>query len=402
MKKVLSKIAIRVFLIISSIFLALLVTEISLRIAKYQKKELPWRWVAGREEEVNHLFALHSQRIYSLNKNVNNSKANYDPIWASDKLGFRYNPDHDDTLDKKSHLSIVMVGDSFTYGHEIEHHETYPAQVEGELKKTNKNVVIHNVGVPGYGLDQEFLYIRDEIIPNHHPDIIVWNINVNDIPDSNEACLFKEKGDVFIQIPAWRNTLYLQGFLLRRTPTFIQNSLLLNVFLNSLKTIIKTERFTIGCTSYSLRREQVLKKFKFFLNEVKKISQEEGIEILITLVPFQFYFDEGIKNDNGNFFNYQELKKLLSSSEFKFIDTNQVIAQRIKPRLFAFRNNFNSIAFVNKNYAILGVSDQDLAQTLFQDDGFKYGSRHLNKSGCQFFAKVVAKELEQYLLNLIP
>ena len=203
--KVLFSIISRIILVVLSFSLAIFLIETGLKITNYQKKELAFRWAIERKKDIRPLFAIHPQRIYAMNKNIGNSEKYYYPLWASDKYGFRYNPSHKNDISYKK--SIIMVGDSFTFGFKLEDiNDAYPARVEKQLRSAGENVIVYNAGIPGYGLDQEFLYIRDELI-NHRPDMLVWNINVNDLFDSNETCLFKEKARQFLS-----GFLYLGSF----------------------------------------------------------------------------------------------------------------------------------------------------------------------------------------------
>jgi lysophospholipase L1-like esterase len=399
MKK-LPKIFIKLSLVISSVFLALLVAEVSLKITNYQKKEIPWRWTVGISEGEPHqpLFDLHLQRIYALNKNIKNDISNFDPLWSSDEYGFRYNPSHEHNINQNNKKVIVFVGDSFTYGINVEAHKTYPAMVEKKLHKINKDIVVHNAGVLGYGIDQEFLYIRDDIIPNHQPDIIVWSINDNDLFDSNQACLFIGRQSTLKQIPVWLNSLYLQGILLKITPSFLHDSALINLLLYLPMAITHRQRYTIGCTfpehgQHEGDQAQFSRKIKYFLNELEKITLQKNIKLLITLVPLGEYFDGTILNNNFKFKEYQFLRNPQLFYSFEFIDSNQEIAALLRPNLFASRNNSCSVTLSNNtdnsSSEVLGISTENLAEHLFFDD-----DDHLNEEGNDLLAEIVSERLE--------
>lgn len=149
----------------------------------------------------------------------------YEPggeYWDNDQEGFRLNPKHQ--YAEENTTKIITIGDSFTYGHGVKNSETFPYLLEQKLnagkliateEKTNgvlpeaSKYLIHNAGTPGYGVDQEFLLIK-QILSERQPQLIIWNLNVNDVGDSNYACLFKKtKNDQYQQISGRRNTLYL-------------------------------------------------------------------------------------------------------------------------------------------------------------------------------------------------
>lgn len=73
---------------------------------------------------------------------------------------------------------ILAVGDSFTYGFEVNDAETWPAQLEALL---GHRVV--NAGVPGYGFDQTVLR-AEQLVPKFNPDVLI----VSFIPDDIARC----------------------------------------------------------------------------------------------------------------------------------------------------------------------------------------------------------------------
>jgi hypothetical protein len=63
---------------------------------------------------------------------------------------------------------ILVFGDSFTFGDEVEDFETYSAVLEGLLP----GVEVINVGVHGYGHDQMLLYL-EEVGAHYQPDVVL-------------------------------------------------------------------------------------------------------------------------------------------------------------------------------------------------------------------------------------
>lgn len=71
---------------------------------------------------------------------------------------------------------ILAVGDSFTFGDEVEDDETWAAQLEASL---NKRVL--NAGVGAYGIDQAVLR-AEGLLDEHHPDVVILSFisdNIN-------------------------------------------------------------------------------------------------------------------------------------------------------------------------------------------------------------------------------
>jgi len=67
------------------------------------------------------------------------------------------------------------VGDSFTFGDEVEDEESWPAQLE---KILNKRVL--NAGVGAYGVDQAFLR-AEVLLDKYDPDVVILSLISDDI-----------------------------------------------------------------------------------------------------------------------------------------------------------------------------------------------------------------------------
>ncbi len=70
---------------------------------------------------------------------------------------------------------ILAVGDSFTWGDEVDDDETWPAYLESIL---NRRVL--NGGVAGYGVDQAVLR-AEHLIDEHQPSIVILSMIENDV-----------------------------------------------------------------------------------------------------------------------------------------------------------------------------------------------------------------------------
>ncbi len=79
-------------------------------------------------------------------------------------------------------LHAVAVGDSFVYGNEVEAADTFTTQ----LTRSDNGLVVSNLGVPGYGIDQSHLiYERRGAVAE--PDIVLFGIYVSDYERSTVA-----------------------------------------------------------------------------------------------------------------------------------------------------------------------------------------------------------------------
>ncbi len=88
--------------------------------------------------------------------------------------------DREYPLEKHGKLRILALGDSVTEGWGVEESETYPKVLES---KYLGNVEVWNLGVVGYGTDQELQQLR-RVIDSHQPDVVILQFYFNDLPDN--------------------------------------------------------------------------------------------------------------------------------------------------------------------------------------------------------------------------
>ncbi|MDD5012182.1 MAG: SGNH/GDSL hydrolase family protein [Candidatus Nanoarchaeia archaeon] len=86
--------------------------------------------------------------------------------------------DREYNYEKRENISrILILGDSFAFGNGVELKETY-AEYLRELF-SNQSVEVVNLGVPGYGINNEYLSFIEEGY-KYNPDIIILNYVTND------------------------------------------------------------------------------------------------------------------------------------------------------------------------------------------------------------------------------
>jgi len=376
-------------LLFASSLLCFFVVEFALRVFNYQTKVLGDWWLPSQDLRIKKqaYYDLNPTRIYSINPRLSLKDES-----ASDEFGFRFNPNHK-KLSNKPYV-ILAFGDSFTFGHGVAYNQTYPYYLENILKKKyNKNIIVHNAGIPGYSPDQTFIYIKENI-HKLNPDLIIWNIDISDIIESNQLCLFKKQGNSYQQLPAHLNIIYSQGFILKYAPSIIRNSRLLNLFLSAPTLIAKKRWYTIGCTISDKNMDLVKKgfsqKMNYFFSEIKEMNTN----ILITLTPLQFYFDRSINNNHYIFQDYKLLIDTIHNSGFPFVNSNAEIAKSASVELYAYRNSSKNWAKLPKNIKVAGEKTVNLSDVFFlEETEFNYGRRHLNSDGNYAFAQAIAAKI---------
>lgn len=374
-----------------SILLSLILAEYLLKIFKYEKFSL------FNPETPKNMYSWDKETIYSNNYQQKN---NYLPgqSWKT-KKPIQLRPDYRPNQDiQKNTFSILTIGDSFVYGHNLEDLETYPSQLEEILIKKGYNINVLNAGTSGYGVDQYYLQTL-KTLKIFKPNLVIINLNENDIADSNENCLFKQTrlGD-FKRVTTYTSTIYLQSVIVKFFPRWLINSNIANL-------IFKATRFNtrknLSCSlaNKNYTENLILGKIVFLLKDLETKLAEEKITLIITFVPIQTYFDPQFPNNHYTLVLRKKIINSLIEVNSKIVDMNLRLAPSY---LFALREENNYIT-MNNNYDhdILGL--KDVSREYFLDDSQEpesvHGMKHLNQKGNYLFAQEVANLIIPILDN---
>ena len=119
---------------------------------------------------------------------------------------------------------ILVLGDSYTYGHGVTRRQAYPQTLEGLLAGTagTERYEVINAGVPGYNLDQAYALLRRLLAgtPALSPDWVIVAFEPKDLGASN--VLFTLTDGALTQVPGWHNWIYLQLRLRSDVPEFLK------------------------------------------------------------------------------------------------------------------------------------------------------------------------------------
>lgn len=146
-------------------------------------------------------------------------------LFMINRNGFRDTRDFD--YEKPEGVTrILVLGDSFTIGYEVEQDETYSAILERYLTKQGHNVEVLNAGMSGSSTAEELVFFEQEGI-RYDPDLVVVGFYWNDLDDNLKANLYRiEDGSLTVNskeyIPAIRirnrlNSIPLYGWLSQRS-----------------------------------------------------------------------------------------------------------------------------------------------------------------------------------------
>jgi len=92
------------------------------------------------------------------------------------KAGFR---DREHVPSENPKKSMAFFGDSFVWGYDVPADEVFTTDIQRFLPEWD----IYNLGVSGYGTDQEYLLLQ-QWFPEHQPDVVFFVVHTNDSIDN--------------------------------------------------------------------------------------------------------------------------------------------------------------------------------------------------------------------------
>ncbi len=225
---------------------------------------------------------------------------------------------------------ILAIGDSFVFGAG----GVEPAnRFTDILAKSAKNVELINTGVPGYGADQEYLFLKTEGL-KYHPDLVLLCAFYNDFSESFSTInpsigrpkgYLSLDGDQLVSHPPSFSTFYKLS----------QYSYVLGLADLALSKIsgayFKAQRMPQGVLTPAERTAT----FRQIYANAQKLCQEHGINFVVVYLPFRGqYAPMVIQEIMADLAANQGLKTL------DLMDTMKM-ANRVKPAYFAHDIHFN-------------------------------------------------------------
>lgn len=287
--------------------------------------------------------------------------------------------------------TVAFVGDSVTWSYGANDSTTYPLTFEKTYNQKHKpNVIsVYNYGVPGYGIDQEYILIQDKIQKELKPNLIVWNINVNDIRDNNYMCLYRYQNNQWQKISATHNIGYWYGWLGTNLPSFITDSNLFNYIWQKLFRLITSTTneslYTFGCSTI-LRspdtKKLIVSRLLFFISELEKQLESDNSHLIVTLVPYQKYFDHQVSRKDLDS-DYFLIKDTLDTASINFFDFNETILNKLQTESNFPQQNFSHEYFLDSSI-----------------DRNPDGIRHPNQKMYDLMAQTLFEYLQQSKLTL--
>ena len=217
--------------------------------------------------------------------------------YRSNSQGFRSPEDFHPASETRK--IIVFAGDSYTFGAGVEYEETFGALVQAHAP----NRVAYNLGMPGFGVDQVWLSVRDQGLPMK-PDLIVVGLVDADL----ERSLMPHRPAEGFDKPSFKLS---HGRLLLRTreqpPKFFyrfveEHSRILSLVRRAMRRIARN----VGVGEYWTLNEAIL-------DELQADARRAGVPVLFIYMPigtFQPFPTIGryMRRTGANFIDLTELK----------------------------------------------------------------------------------------------
>lgn len=281
-------------------------------------------------------------------------------------------------------IRIAFVGDSMVFGFGVELNETMGKLLESKLNSgLDKHYEVINFGVSAYGTEQEYIWIKDEVI-NYSPDIIILSFVTNDFKENVKYSLFDVKNNKLVANPPLKITpiLKLRNYISWHSHLYsliyfsvIDNQKLRNILieLKLLNPPIMDPSTDFDSLIYLNSKnkefEYASNKTLLLLDEINSLALKNNIKLVIFLVPTKEQVDSSKMNSYIKFKN-------LDIKELNATKTQQIIKESLQKYNITIMDPFGQFKRYNVN------------NTFYYDiDG------HWNKKGHQFVADIIYEDL---------
>lgn len=278
---------------------------------------------------------------------------------------------------KPRDFNILALGDSFTWGaYGTELKQTYVKLLERMINENlkSRNYRVINAGVPGYGTDQELLYLEN-YGQQFEPDLVMLSFFVgNDFFDNMQSGEFGVNDGVLVPIKVEQSKIVkFRNFLLFRFRSYRAiergfTALFGNFVSNTLGKDIQHDSREISLFKKPIDEQTKMQfdKTKKILDEMNSYAKTRNIKFVIIIIPLDYQVNN-------------ELKEKFIKDNFK--DNNFDIEQPQKVIIeWAKRNNIAVIDLIPE----LSKSEQNL---YWRFNG------HFNEKGNEEVANIIHNEL---------
>ncbi|MDD5070276.1 MAG: SGNH/GDSL hydrolase family protein [Candidatus Omnitrophica bacterium] len=291
-------------------------------------------------------------------------------------LGFR---DKEYSKTKKVETTrIAVIGDSTTFGFDIDNQFTYSKQLEDYLCKKGEPIEVLNLGVNGYNIVQVISQLEKKWV-KLSPDIVIYGFCLNDLSDFSDSLRFFKKDPITFQISKIKSR-FLRFVLLRLYKSELITPPEVN--LNMIEEITKNDKTDF----YLNEREKILRE------KIRKIERKDLLNIGYTHGVFSYRKKRHILLLNRQLRKFSQLSK-----KYKFVPVIVIIPMLHSGDTgkYPLTEINNLIEYEAEEY---GISVINPLNALIKRDIKSFRRRpkdvcHLNQKGNKILADQIAKAL---------
>ena len=361
-----------VFLVLCGILVSLILIEIGLRIFAPQPKYY----------NPQYLFTIDEDLGYTLTPNFK-GKMRTPESTSTIKINSKGLRDYEHK--KKKAFTILGLGDSFTFGTGVELEDTYLWRLEDILNKKHGNMYeIVKAGVPGYGTDQEYIFLKNKGL-EYKPNLVIIGFYINDVLDSITPDFTVIDG---YAVPSQKMREHFKGkkLSLKRKLSVLVNELHISSFIiNRLSTNPFFKKLFLKLIEKSKGKEG---------SRLKLYSQDYNYEIMKAWAKTQEYLkmieDETKRNGGRVLVVYIPERQQVYDDQWK-----RVVKQ------YDLKNKSYDVLYPNKtlknfcekeNIAFLDLT-KSLRKNANKEELYFTMDPHLNSNGHEYIAKSIYRKL---------
>lgn len=283
---------------------------------------------------------------------------------STNSFGLR---DDDYSSKNSKDYRILALGDSFAWGaYGTELNGTYLKILESRLNKNpgKLNYQVINAGVPGYGTDQEILYLQNK---GHKltPDLVLLNFFVgNDFHDNAQSGELTVKGEYLATNKIRETPLQkLRGFLVPHSHLYrIAEKGIVSFFGSFIQSYIKDVQYASYESQLFLdpANEEMKKEFKKteeILTQLNSFAKSNNLKLAVVIIPLNYQADENqkkifIKNNYNSSQQYdmEQPQKIIK----EWANKNNAFVIDLLPELSKSNNNGDLYWKLNGHFNVKG------------------------------------------------
>lgn len=201
--------------------------------------------------------------------------------------------------------TILGLGDSFAFGTGVEVEYIFLRKLEELLNKQQKQCRVINAGIPGYGTDQEYIFLKQEGL-RYSPDLVIVNFYLNDVFDNVSPKFTVIEG---YPVPSEKmKTMHHKFTMTSRLHIFLDEFHLYRLVLGRLSNVLrplfleavikakgrKGNRLDLYSTEYTAETERAWSVTKGYLKGINDIVKKRNGKVLLVYIPErqQVYSDQ--------------------------------------------------------------------------------------------------------------